>query len=79
MKPALLIIDVQKALCTGRWACSEIDPIVDRINEVASRMRAAAAPVVLIQHEDDDALRYGSDSWQLYERVAIGLEATVIT
>ena len=72
MKPALLIIDVQTVLCTGRWACVDVDRVVDRINEVGARMRAAAAPVFLIQHEDDAGLRYGTKNWQLYERVAVG-------
>jgi nicotinamidase-related amidase len=69
-KSALLIIDVQKALCTGRWAAFDIDRVIQRINAVAAKARAAGAPVVLIQHEDAEALRFGSEGWQLDERLA---------
>ena len=71
MKTALLIIDVQQALCTGDYAAFDIDRVVDRINAVASQARAAGAPVVLIQHEDDGPLRFGTAGWQLYERLAV--------
>ena len=71
MKSALLIIDVQKALCTGDEAVFEIDRVVERINQVAAKARAAGAPVILIQHEADDGpFRFGSEGWQLDERIA---------
>jgi nicotinamidase-related amidase len=70
MKPALLIIDVQTALCSGEWAAFDIDRVVDRINALAAKARGAGVPVILIQHEDDGPLRFGSDNWQLYERLA---------
>jgi nicotinamidase-related amidase len=72
MKSALLIIDVQRALCSGKWSAFDIDSTVDRINEVAGKARAAGAPVLLIQHEEDDGpLQFGTDGWQLYERLAV--------
>lgn len=71
-KPALLIIDVQRALCAGEWAAFEIDKVIARINAVAAQARAAGAPVILIQHEEDhDQMRYGAEGWQL----ADGLDA----
>lgn len=70
MKSALLIIDVQAVLCFGQWAAFDIDRVVDRINALAAKARVAGAPVILIQHEDDGPLRFGSDNWQLYQRLA---------
>ena len=72
MKSALLIIDVQQALCTGEWAAFDINPVVDRINELAAKARSAGAPVLFIQHEETQgALQLGSKGWQLYERLAV--------
>ncbi len=72
MKSALLIIDIQRALCSGEWSVFDIDGVVDRINEVAFKARVAGAPVFLIQHEEADGpLQFETDGWQLYERLAI--------
>lgn len=72
MKSALLIIDVQQALCSGPWAVFDVDNVVDRINAVAVKARAAGMPVVLIQHEEADGpLQFGSVGWQLYERLDV--------
>jgi nicotinamidase-related amidase len=49
MTSALLVIDVQKGLCTGRWAAFEIDRVIGNINSVAETARAAGAPVLCIQ------------------------------
>ena len=71
MKSALLIIDVQHALCSGEWAAHDIDRVVDRINVVSAKARAAGAPVILVQHEEAEGpLQFGSDGWRLYERLA---------
>jgi nicotinamidase-related amidase len=72
MTSALLIIDVQKALCSGEWPAFDIDRVIGRINAVASKARAAGAPVFLIQHEEDDGpLQHGTEGWQLDERLMI--------
>lgn len=72
MKSALLIIDVQKALCSGEYAAFDIDPIVGRINKVAGEARAAGVPVILIQHEEDDGpLQFDTEGWQVYERLVV--------
>jgi nicotinamidase-related amidase len=71
MKSALLIIDVQQALCSGEWAAFDIDRVVDRINLISAKARAAGAPVILIQHEEDEGpLQFDSAGWQLYDRLA---------
>ena len=70
MKTALLVIDVQQALCSGQWAAFDIDRVVDRINDVAAKARTAGAPVIFIQHEEAEGpLPFGSAGWQLYERL----------
>jgi nicotinamidase-related amidase len=71
MTSALLVIDVQQALCCGKWAAFDIDRVVERINAVARQARAAGVPVFFIQHEEDDGpLAFGTAGWQLDERLA---------
>jgi nicotinamidase-related amidase len=72
MKHALLIIDVEQALCSGAEAAFDIDRVVDRINSVSTKARVAGAPVFLIQHEETEgSLQYGTGGWRLYERLAV--------
>jgi len=67
---ALLVIDVQQALCSGKWAAHDIDNVVDRINAVAAKARAAGDVVIFIQHEEPGSpLAAGEPGWQLYERL----------
>lgn len=71
MKSALLVIDVQNGLCVGAEAAFDIDQIVARINAAIAKARAAAAPVIFIQHEEPGGpLEFGSDAWQLYGPLA---------
>ncbi|MBC3779719.1 cysteine hydrolase family protein [Pseudomonas sp. SWRI99] len=66
MTTALLIIDVQQALCSGEYQCFEIDPMIATINDLSQRARKAGVPVVLIQHEEKDGpFVRGTDGWQL--------------
>lgn len=66
MKTALLIIDVQQALCRGEYAAWDIGRILANINAVAARARAAGAPVFLIQHDEPGGpLAADSAGWQL--------------
>jgi nicotinamidase-related amidase len=63
---AVLVIDVQQALCEGEHAAFEASRVIDRINEVAAKARTAGAPVVFVQHESAaGALAHGSPGWQL--------------
>jgi nicotinamidase-related amidase len=71
MTSALLIIDVQHALCHGTDAAFDVASVIDRINSVSAKARAAGVPVVLIQHEDKDTLQWGTDAWQLDERLQL--------
>ena len=63
---ALLIIDVQQALCTGGNAAYDVDGVIQRINDVSRRARAAGAPVVVVQHETQGGdMDYDTDGWKL--------------
>lgn len=66
MSSALIVIDVQQGLCEGDQAGVGWQAMVARINQVARRARAAAVPVIFVQHESrSDFLAHGSDGWQL--------------
>lgn len=68
MTTALLVIDVQKALCVGEGAAFESRRVIDRINQVSAKARATGVPVILIQHEaPNDPLEYGTEGWELAE------------
>mgnify|MGYP003693753163 CR=1 FL=1 len=51
MPAAVLIIDVQQILCSGEQAAYEVERVINRINLVSRKARAAGALVVVIQHE----------------------------
>ena len=66
MTTALLIIDVQRALCSGEYQCHDIHRVIETINALSARARKAGVPVVLIQHEEKDSpLAHGAEGWQL--------------
>lgn len=71
MTAAVLVIDVQQALCSGENATFDADRVIERINLVNRKARAAGVPVVFIQHESPGSeFEHGGDGWQL----AKGLE-----
>ena len=66
MSTVLLIIDVQKALCSGEYEVFESRRVIDRINQVSEKARKAGAPVIVIQHESKGGpLDYETDGWKL--------------
>lgn len=66
MKTAVLVIDVQQALCEGPGAVHDGPGTIARINTVTQRARAAGVPVVFIQHESPTGeLVFQSAGWQL--------------
>ena len=66
MTTALLVIDVQQGLCEGEHQAFESQQVIDRINQVSARIRAAGGRVVFIQHESTTGyLEYETDAWQL--------------
>lgn len=73
---AVLVIDVQAGLFDG--LIDSVPPphdglaVIDRINALTDRARAASVPVVLIQHERAEGfLAHGSASWQLQPRLTV--------
>jgi nicotinamidase-related amidase len=71
MTTALLIIDVQRVLSVGEYAAFEIDRVIETINALSAKARAAGAPVFLIQHEEAGGpFQFGSEGWQLAETLA---------
>ena len=63
---ALLIIDVQQALCSGANAAYDVDNVIQRINDVSRKARAAGAPVVVIQHETKGGdMDHDTEGWKL--------------
>ncbi|MDI3399071.1 cysteine hydrolase family protein [Pseudomonas sp. V88_4] len=68
MTTALLIIDVQHALCAGEYECHDANRVIDTINGLSARARQSGVPVVLIQHnEKDSPFAHGAEGWQLAE------------
>ena len=66
MRTAVLVIDVQQGLCEGEGKAFDCEGLINRINLVTSKARAASAPVIFIQHESTDGyLEHGSADWQL--------------
>lgn len=66
MTTALLIIDVQQALCSGEYEAFESKRVIDRINQVSHLAREAGALVVIIQHESEGGpLDFGTEGWKL--------------
>lgn len=78
MPTALIIIDVQQALCIGPAAVAEPARTIGNINGLARRARAAGAPVIVVQHEDGGDLAHGSDGWQLAAGLATGEGDTLL-
>ncbi|WP_395702856.1 cysteine hydrolase family protein [Aquabacterium sp.] len=66
MNAALLVIDVQAALFDSNPPPDDGAAVVERINALAERARAARVPVIYIQHEREGTpLAHGSPGWSL--------------
>ncbi len=79
MKSALLVIDVQRAFFDADPRPYEADAVIDRINSLAARARAAGTPVVFVHHERPSVgLEYGSESWQLERHLVVKEVDTIL-
>ena len=67
---ALLVIDMQVGSFSGPSVKHDVGGVVERINSVASAVRAANGIVVFIQHDGEDAYRKGSNEWQIVPALA---------
>ena len=65
-KTALLVIDVQNGVVEGAY---NLDSVVANIQDVVEKARAAAVPVIWVQHSDDE-LPINSDAWQIVPQLA---------
>ena len=78
MCTALLIIDVQHALCSGVGEVFEAARVIENINLAAAKARDARVLVVLMQHETGEgSFVYGSLGWQI--AVGLGVEPSDIS
>ena len=78
MCTALLIIDVQQALCSGVGEVFEAARVIENINLAAAKARDARVLVVLMQHETGEgSFVYGSLGWQI--AVGLGVEPSDIS
>lgn len=72
MPTALLIIDVQQALCSGEHTTFDAAGTIARINQVSAQARAAGALVVLVQHETATGpFAQGSPCWELAQGLTV--------
>lgn len=72
MHTALLVIDVQQALCSGEYKAFESERVIERINSVTRKARSAGAPVIMIQHESQGGpLDFETDGWRLAEGLEV--------
>jgi nicotinamidase-related amidase len=70
MKTAVIVIDMQRALCTGAEEAWDIERVTNNVNDVTTRARTAGVPVILIQHEEPEGpLQYGTEGWEIFEGV----------
>jgi nicotinamidase-related amidase len=71
MKTAVLVIDMQRGLCDDPPRPHEAGEVVQRINALTERARAAGVPVAFIQHENDVDLEFDSERWQLADALHV--------
>ncbi|RSH77487.1 uncharacterized protein EHS24_003464 [Apiotrichum porosum] len=62
MATALVVVDVQVGVVATCW---DVPAVVGRIADLVQRARAAGAPVIWVQHDDDPHLKRDSSDWAL--------------
>ncbi|HEY8047996.1 MAG TPA: cysteine hydrolase family protein [Ramlibacter sp.] len=71
MNTAVLVIDMQRALCSGPEAAWDIGRVTENVNDIITRARTLGVPVIFIQHEEDHGpLKYGTEGWEIDDSVA---------
>src|ERR1700722_8962346 len=79
VRRAVLVIDVQRSLCEGKYETFQAARTIDRINEVTAKARSAGALVVIIQHESSTGLlAHGSRGWELAPALKTGVTDTLL-
>ncbi len=72
LRRALLVIDVQQALFEKPTPVYRAADLLQTINTLVHQARAAAAPVITIQHANKSFLAKGSVGWQLHTALEPG-------
>lgn len=62
---ALMVIDMQRGVVGEAF---EVERVIDNINSLVERARAAHVPVIWVQHADDDLVE-GTDAWQYVDEL----------
>jgi nicotinamidase-related amidase len=62
---ALMVIDMQRGVVGEAF---DVDRVIDNINTLVERARAAGVPVIWVQHSDEE-LAEGSESWQYVDEL----------
>ena len=71
MNTAVIVIDMQQALCSGPEEAWDIERVTANVNEIVTRARTLGIPVIMIQHEETEGpLQSGTPGWQIYEGVS---------
>jgi len=60
---ALLVVDMQRGVVADAY---EADRVIDNINVLVTRARAADVPVIWVQHADEE-LPAGTEAWEMVE------------
>ena len=72
---ALVVIDVQTGVVAS---AHDRDGVVANIAALVERARAEGAPVVWVQHFDDENLARGSDRWRIVPELAPGADEPLV-
>lgn len=72
MTTALLVIDMQQALCSGDEEAFDIKDMIKRVNVLIANAKIGGATVIFIQHEEEEGgLRVHSEGWQLVQGLTV--------
>lgn len=71
---ALLVIDVQTGVVA---AGHDRDAVIANINELVDQARTAGAPVIWVQHNDDE-MPFGADGWELAPELSPAEGETIV-
>jgi nicotinamidase-related amidase len=68
-KTAFIIIDVQVGLFTGEKPIYQAETLLENINTLAEKARAAKIPVIYIQHANKGALAIGTEGHEIHQKI----------
>lgn len=81
-RTALLVVDVQRDFYEATPPVFAAEEVIGRVADAVRRARAAALPVVYVQHTESvgsgDPLEEGSRGWELHPRVAPAVGEPVV-